>query len=155
MVDSEDITLEKIKTQERSLEINTLSNPFQQNTTIRDTPPETPQIQAIDPINNTKPKFKTFCSFCHKNNHSVSTCFRRLNMLKESKPQSKSPTPSFYQHFKTPSAKPLPEVFMASKVYPIFSQNKCTLFFENSLIKALHLLILMTSSLLLIQKLIC
>ena len=26
-------------------------------------------------------------------------------MLKESKPQSKSPTPSFHQHFKTPSNK--------------------------------------------------
>ena len=51
MVDSEDITLEKIKTQELSLGINTLSNTFQQNTTIQDTPPEPPQIQAIDPKN--------------------------------------------------------------------------------------------------------
>ena len=30
-------------------------------------------------------------------------------MLKESKPQSKSPTPSFYQHFKTPSNKHYPQ----------------------------------------------
>ena len=36
MVDSEDITIEKIKTQELSLEINTLSNNFQQNATIQD-----------------------------------------------------------------------------------------------------------------------
>ena len=105
MVDSVDITLEKIKTQEISLEINTFSNTFRQNTTIQDTPPETPQIQAIDPINKSKPQFKKHCSFCHKNNHSVSNCFRRLSMLEESKQQSKSPTPSFYQHFKTPSAK--------------------------------------------------
>ena len=49
MVDSEDITLGKIKTQELSLGTNTLSNTFQQNTTIQDTPPEPPQIQAIDP----------------------------------------------------------------------------------------------------------
>ena len=27
-------------------------------------------------------------------------------MLKESEPQSRSPTPSFYQQFKTPSKKP-------------------------------------------------
>ena len=27
-------------------------------------------------------------------------------MLKESKPQSRSPTPTFYQHFKNPSLKP-------------------------------------------------
>ena len=102
----EDITLEKIKSQELSLEINNLSNAFQQNTTIQNSFPEPPQIQAVDPDNKSKPQFKNYCLFCHKNNHSVSTCFRRLNMLKESKPQSRSPTPSFYQHFKTPSNKP-------------------------------------------------
>ena len=106
MVDSEDITLEKIKTQELSLETNNLSNTFQQKTTIQDTPPEPPQVQVMDPNNKSKPQFKKYCFFCHKNNHSVSTCFRRLNMLKESKPQSRSPTPTFYQHFKNPSNKP-------------------------------------------------
>ena len=95
MVDSEDIILEKNKTQELSLEINNLSNTFQQNTTIQDTPPEPPQIQVVDPNIESKPHFKKCCSFCRKNNHSVSTCLRRLNMLKESKPQSRSPTPSF------------------------------------------------------------
>ena len=84
MVDSEDITLEKIKTQELSLEINNLSNTFQQNTTVLDSPPEPPQVQVMDPNNKSKPQFKKYCSFCHKNNHSVSTFFRRLNMLKES-----------------------------------------------------------------------
>ena len=68
MFDSEDITLEKIKTQELSLEINNLSNTFQQNTTIQDTPPEHPQIQAVVPNDQSKPRFKT----------------------------SRSPTPSFY-----------------------------------------------------------
>ena len=86
MVDSEDITLEKIKTQELSLKISTLSNTFQQSTTIQDPPSEAPQVQVMDPNNKSKPQFKKNCSFCHKNNHSVSTCFRRLNMLKESKP---------------------------------------------------------------------
>ena len=105
MVDSEDITLEKIKTQELSLEINNLSTTFQQNTNIQDPPSEPPHVQVIDPNNKSKPQFKKYCSFCHKNNHSVSTCFRRLNLLKESKPQSRSPTPTFYQHFKTPSNK--------------------------------------------------
>ena len=95
MVDSEDITLEKIKTQELSLEINNLSNTFQQNTNIQDPPLEPPHVQVIDPNNKSKPQFKKYCSFCHKNNHSVSTCFRRLNLLKESKPQSRSPTPTF------------------------------------------------------------
>ena len=105
MVDSEDITLEKIKTQELSLEINNLSTTFQQNTNIQDPPSEPPHVQVIDPNKKSKPQFKKYCSFCHKNNHSVSTCFRRLNLFKESKPQSRSPTPTFYQHFKTPSNK--------------------------------------------------
>ena len=109
MVDSEDIKLEKIKTPELCLEINNLSNTFQQNTTIQDTPPEPPQIHPVDPNNKSKPQFKKFCSFCHQNNHSVSTRFRRLDMLKESTPQSRYPTPSFYQHFKTPSNKHHPQ----------------------------------------------
>ena len=47
MVDSEDIKLEKIKTQELSLEIINLSNTFQQNTTIQDThPAHTPLIHV-------------------------------------------------------------------------------------------------------------
>ena len=44
-------------------------------------------------------------SFCRKIIHSVSTCYRRLIMLKKSKPQSKILTPFFYQHFKIPSSK--------------------------------------------------
>ena len=113
LVDSEDITLEKIKTQELSLEINNLSNTFQQNTTIQTSPSELPQVQAMDPNNKSKPQFKKYCSFCHKNNHSVSTCFSRLNMLKESKPQSRYPTPTFYQHFKI---LPKNRIFIATAV---------------------------------------
>ena len=29
----------------------------------------------MDPNNKSKPQFKKYCSFCYKNNHSVSTCF--------------------------------------------------------------------------------
>ena len=101
-MDSEDITFGKMKIQ-LSLETNTLSDTFNQNTSITDKPSETLQIPAVDSNNKSKPQLKKYCSFCHKNNHSVSTCYRRINMLKESKPQSKSPTPSFYQHSKTSS----------------------------------------------------
>ena len=62
-VDFEDITLEKIKTQELSLEINTLSNTFNQNTSSTDTPSETLQIQAIDTNNESKPQFKDTAPF--------------------------------------------------------------------------------------------
>ena len=58
LVGSEDTTLEKSKTQELSLEINNLSNTFQQSTTIQDTSSEPPQIQAVDPNNKSKPQFK-------------------------------------------------------------------------------------------------
>ena len=44
---------------------------------------------------------KNDCSVCHENKHSVSNFQGRPNMLNESKPQSKTPTLSFYQHFKT------------------------------------------------------
>ena len=106
MVDSEDIALKKIKTQELSLEINTLSDTFLQNTSIE--PPEPPQIQAVDPNNKSKPQNKKYVSFCQKNQLSVSTCYRRLKMPNESKPQSKSLTLFFYQHVKTPSNKNYP-----------------------------------------------
>ena len=66
MVDSEDFTLEKIKTQELSVEINNLSNTFQLNTTIKDTPPDPPQVQAVDPNNKTTPQIKKYCSFATK-----------------------------------------------------------------------------------------
>ena len=65
MVDAEDITL-KIKTQELSLEFNTLSDTFQQNTSNQETPPEPPHVQAVDPKNESKPQFKKYCSFCYK-----------------------------------------------------------------------------------------
>ena len=66
MVDSEDITLEKIKTQELSLEINYLSKTFQQNTTVQDSSPEPPQIQAVDPNNKYKPQLKNIVPFATK-----------------------------------------------------------------------------------------
>ena len=100
MVDYGDITLEKIKTQELSLDINTLSDNFNQNTSITDKPSETLQIQAVDPNIKSRPQFQKYCSFCHESNHFVPTCFRRIKMLKETKSQPESPTHSLYQHFK-------------------------------------------------------
>ena len=36
---------------------------------------------------------------CHEKNHPFSSCYRSLNILKESKPQSKSLTTSFFAYF--------------------------------------------------------
>ena len=57
-----------MKTQEHSLEINTISNLFNQNTSITDNPSETLLTQKVDPNNKSKLQFKKYCSFCHKNN---------------------------------------------------------------------------------------
>ena len=128
MVDSEDFTLEKIKTQELSLEIIILSDTFQQNTSIKEPPQEPSQNEAVDLYIESKPQFNKYFSFCHKNNHSVSTCYRRLNIPKKSKPQSKLPTSSFYQHFKTLSNKNSPETHLCrsrsnSNPYQKFSRE--------------------------------
>ena len=50
MVDSEEITLGKMKTQQLSIKINTLSDTFPQKTSIEDTPPESsPRVKGVDP----------------------------------------------------------------------------------------------------------
>ena len=64
MVDSDDITLEKMKPQQLSFKINTLSDTFNQNTSISDKLSETLQIQAVDPNDTSKPHFEKYCSFC-------------------------------------------------------------------------------------------
>ena len=58
--------MKKFKTQELSLEINTLSNSFQQNATSQDPPSESPQVQAMDPNNKSKPQFKNIVPFAIK-----------------------------------------------------------------------------------------
>ena len=70
-----DTKLEKNKNTRTSLEINTRFDTFRQKTSITDKSSETLQIQAVDPNNKSKPQFEKYCSFCHENNHSVSTCY--------------------------------------------------------------------------------
>ena len=73
VVDFEDITLEKIKTRKLSPKINTLSNTLEQNANIQDTPPETTQVQAINPNNKSKPQFKKYLP------QKQSLCFHLLS----------------------------------------------------------------------------
>ena len=98
MVESEDITVDKKKTQEISLEINTSSDTLQTKDSIVENTPQSPQIHAVGSINKSKPQSKILFILSQKN-HFVSTCNCRPYMLAESKPQSKSHKPSFYQHF--------------------------------------------------------
>ena len=51
MVDSEDMTLKKIKTQELFIDINTRSDTSNQNATVTENSSEPPQIPAVDSNN--------------------------------------------------------------------------------------------------------
>ena len=43
--------------------------------------------QSRDPNNKTKPAFKKFCSYCHRTNHSISSCFKNTEtMMIKNKP---------------------------------------------------------------------
>ena len=91
MVATEDFTLEKfktLKTLERVLSKNALSDKFNKVATFKNTSAKCPQKHAVDPNTECTAEFKKVCNFCHKNNHSGCTCYRRINMLQESKPQS-------------------------------------------------------------------
>ena len=33
--------------------------------------------QPADPNNNSKPAYKKYCSYCHKNNHGFSNCYQK------------------------------------------------------------------------------
>ena len=67
MVDSEDNTLEKIKTQELSIEINSLRDNLKDTVTLNDVPsPPVNQISQNDTNNKTKHQIKKYCTFCQK-----------------------------------------------------------------------------------------
>ena len=66
MVDSEDITLEKTKTQKSSLQINTLSYTFNQNTSITDKPSETLTKTSRGLIRTLNPSLKYTAPFVIK-----------------------------------------------------------------------------------------
>ena len=63
VVNSEDITLKKIRTQKLSFEINTFSDTYNQKTSITEIASEALQIQAVDPNKKFKPVFKKILLF--------------------------------------------------------------------------------------------
>ena len=75
-VDSEDIANEKIRTNDLALEINKVS--IEDN--INNKEPELDHImvtQSGDPNNKSKPAYKIYCSYCHKNNHGISNFYQK------------------------------------------------------------------------------
>ena len=75
-VDSENIANKKIRTNDLALEINKISIDIDNN----DKELEHDHImvtQPGDPNNKSKPAYKKYCTYCHKNNHGVSNCYQK------------------------------------------------------------------------------
>ena len=75
-VESEDIANEKIETNALALEINKKSSEDNSN----NKEPELDHImvtQSGDPNNKSKPAYKKYCSYCHKNKHGISNCYQK------------------------------------------------------------------------------
>ena len=70
-VESEDIANEKIRTNDLALEINKVS--LENDTSKKKFEHEDHIMvtQSGDPNNKSKPAYRKYCSYCHKNNHSI------------------------------------------------------------------------------------
>ena len=78
-VDSEDIANEKIGTNDLALEINKVS--IEDDTNNKESEHDHITVtQSGDPNNKSKPAYKKCCPYCHKNNHSISNCYKKNAM---------------------------------------------------------------------------
>ena len=58
--------------------------------------------QSGDPNNKSKPAYKKYCSYCHKNNHGISNCYQKQRddeYQKYKNQRSRTPQQSFVQYF--------------------------------------------------------
>ena len=76
-VDSEDIANEKIRTNDLALEINKVSLEEDTNKKEFEYEDQIMVTQTGDPNNKSKPAYRKYCSYCHKNNHSISNCYQK------------------------------------------------------------------------------
>ena len=75
-VDSEDIANEKIRTNNLALEIYKVS--IEDDSNNKESEHDHIMVtQSGDPNNKSKPAYKKFCSYCHKNNHGISNCYQK------------------------------------------------------------------------------
>ena len=75
-VDSEDIANEKMRTNDLALEINKIS--IENDNNDKELKPDHIMVtQPGDPIKKSKPAYKEYCSYCHKNIHGISNCYRK------------------------------------------------------------------------------
>ena len=60
--------------------------------------------QSGDPNNKSKPAYKKFCSYCHKNNHGISNCYQKQRdeeYQRYKNQRSRTPQQSFVQYFRS------------------------------------------------------
>ena len=101
-VDSEDIANEKIRTNDLALEINKVSLEDDTNNREFEHEDHIMVTQSGDPNNKSKPAYKKYCSYCHKNNHSISNCYQKQRddeYQKYKNQRSRAPQQSFVQYF--------------------------------------------------------
>ena len=106
IVDAEDIVNEKIRTHDLTLDLYNSTKQFQtpflysaQNDQFMITQPGVPN-------NKIQPAYKICCSYRHKKNHSISTCFKKQRSNRDKRQayaSSKSPQKSIVQYFPSPS----------------------------------------------------
>ena len=103
-VDSEDIANEKIRTNDLALEINKVS--LEDDTNKREIEHEDHIMvtQSGDPNNKSKPAYKKYCSYCHKNNHGISNCYQKQRddeYQKHKNQRARTPQQTFVQYFRS------------------------------------------------------
>ena len=100
-VDSEDNANEKIRTNDLALEINKIS--IENDKNDKELEPDHIMVtQPGDPNNKSKPAYKKYCCYCHKNIHSVSNCYQKQRDEEYQKlrnPRPRTPQQSFVQYF--------------------------------------------------------
>ena len=101
-VDSEDIANEKIRTNDLALEINKISLQDDFNKKEFEHEDHIMVTQSGDPNNKSKPAYRKYCSYCHKNNHSISNCYQKQRddeYQKYNNQRSRTPQQSFVHVF--------------------------------------------------------
>ena len=103
-VDSEDIANEKIRTNYLALEINKVSLEDETNTKISEHEEHIMVTQSGEPNNKSKPAYKKYCSYCHKNNHGISNCYQKQRddeYQRNKNQRSRTPQQTFVQYFRS------------------------------------------------------
>ena len=88
VVVAKDITNEKIRTLDLTLEFNIVTSKLEsKNLSAKTFDPnlEVMFTQTTHPNNKSKAQFGKYCNYCHKSNHSVSNCSRKQREDEERK----------------------------------------------------------------------